>query len=48
MEFLGYFLTLCFVLLLIALLIVALPAWIWFLVALFLISMFIFGDKNEK
>jgi len=48
MEFLSYFLTLCFVLLLIALLIVALPAWIWFLVALFLISMFIFGDKNEK
>jgi len=48
MEFLGYFLTICFVLLLITLMIVALPAWIWFLVALFLISMFIFGDKNEK
>jgi hypothetical protein len=48
MEFLGYFLTLCFVLLIVALLIVALPSWVWFGLLLFIVCMFVFGDKNEK
>jgi hypothetical protein len=47
-SFLGIFLTICFVLLLVALLIVALPGWVWFVLLLFVVGMFFFGDKNEK
>jgi uncharacterized membrane protein len=36
-SFLGIFLTICFVLLLIALMIVTLPTWVWFVVFLYII-----------
>jgi hypothetical protein len=47
-SFLSVFLTICFVLFLVAFLIVALPGWIWFVLLLFVVGMFVFGDKNEK
>ena len=47
-SFLSIFLTSCFVVILVAFLIVALPGWVWFVLLLFVVGMFFFGDKNEK
>lgn len=45
MDLLIGFIFISFIL---ALLIVALPGWVWFVLLLFIIGMFLFGDKNEK
>jgi hypothetical protein len=37
-----------FILFILALLIVTLPGWVWFVLLLFVVGMFFFGDKNEK
>jgi hypothetical protein len=45
-TFLGCFLTLCFVLVIVSLLITALPAWAWFILLLFIAYKLLFGDKK--